>query len=164
MILATGLLVLAAGIVVLEILFPSFGVLGVAAATCYGFSLAHAFQVSAVWGWIFVGLGAVLLPSAIALALKIVPRTRMGRRLFLAAPTHDEIQRGVAPAADAGLVGRHGAAVTDLRPAGTAQIDGRRIDVVAASGAWVECGAAIRVVGVDGTRIVVDRAPVSGDP
>lgn len=52
------------------------------------------------------------------------------------------------------LVGRSGAALTDLRPAGLVEIDGRKFDVVTA-GEGVDRGAPVRVTEVAGNRIVV---------
>lgn len=54
-----------------------------------------------------------------------------------------------------GAVGR---AVTDLRPAGAAQFDGRMIDVVSEVG-FIERGAAIRTVSVTAFRVGVEIAP-----
>ena len=53
-----------------------------------------------------------------------------------------------------GLNGRDGQALTQLRPSGTALIDGRRVDVVT-EGGIVERGSSIRVVHVEGNRVVV---------
>ena len=47
-----------------------------------------------------------------------------------------------------------GVALSGLRPSGTASINGERVDVVS-EGAFIEQGAAIRVVVVEGVRIVV---------
>ena len=47
-----------------------------------------------------------------------------------------------------------GEALTQLRPSGTASINGQRVDVVAESG-LIERGAAVKVVAVEGSRIVV---------
>ena len=52
------------------------------------------------------------------------------------------------------LVGRKGTTITMLRPAGTALIDGQKIDVVA-EGTYVPKGSAIEVVQVEGHRVVV---------
>lgn len=52
------------------------------------------------------------------------------------------------------LVGLTGTALTNLRPSGTAEIDGRRIDVVT-EGGLIESGAEIKVVAVEGLRVVV---------
>jgi membrane-bound serine protease (ClpP class) len=45
-------------------------------------------------------------------------------------------------------------ALTQLRPSGTANINGQRVDVVT-EGGLIERGAEIKVVAVEGTRIVV---------
>jgi membrane-bound serine protease (ClpP class) len=52
------------------------------------------------------------------------------------------------------LLERTGSALSPLRPAGTALIDGKRVDVVT-EGQMVEKGARVRVVAVEGMRVVV---------
>src|SRR5688500_6675359 len=52
------------------------------------------------------------------------------------------------------LLGQTGATLTALRPAGTTVINGKRIDVVA-EGAFVEKGTTVKVVGIEGLRVVV---------
>jgi membrane-bound serine protease (ClpP class) len=55
------------------------------------------------------------------------------------------------------LVGRDGVAVTDLRPSGTAQVGGERLDVVT-EGEYLPQGSRIQVVQSDGYRHVVRAA------
>ena len=55
-----------------------------------------------------------------------------------------------------GLVGRTGKTVTDLRPAVTAWIEGRPVDVVA-EGVFLKKGEMVRVIAVEGMRVVVRR-------
>lgn len=55
------------------------------------------------------------------------------------------------------FVGQEGEAHTDLRPAGIVVIDGRKVDVVT-SGERVDKGARVRVVKVEGNRIIVRMA------
>ena len=50
--------------------------------------------------------------------------------------------------------GKEGKAITILRPAGTAEIDGRRVDVVT-SGEFIQAGTVIKVILVEGARVVV---------
>jgi membrane-bound serine protease (ClpP class) len=50
-----------------------------------------------------------------------------------------------------------GTAVTQLRPSGVANINGQRVDVVT-EGGLIERGAAVKVVAVEGSRIVVRAA------
>jgi membrane-bound serine protease (ClpP class) len=69
---------------------------------------------------------------------------------------HEQTGQRAATAPTADLTGREGVALTVLRPSGMALIDGRRFDVVAES-AMIERGSAVRVVQVDGTRVVVKK-------
>ena len=52
------------------------------------------------------------------------------------------------------LLNGTGVALTQLRPSGTASINGQRVDVVT-EGGLIERGAAVKVVAVEGARIVV---------
>ncbi|MDO4581540.1 MAG: NfeD family protein [Bacillota bacterium] len=52
------------------------------------------------------------------------------------------------------LQGQRGVALTTLRPAGMAMIDGRKVDVVS-SGEFIEAQAAVEVTLIEGTRVVV---------
>jgi membrane-bound serine protease (ClpP class) len=54
------------------------------------------------------------------------------------------------------LVGADGIAITPLRPAGTARIGDRRVDVVA-EGAFIASGEAVVVTVAEGARIVVRK-------
>lgn len=57
--------------------------------------------------------------------------------------------------------GSRGEALTDLRPAGTALLDGRRVDVVS-RGTFIASGATVRVVEVAGNRVVVREVSPEG--
>lgn len=52
------------------------------------------------------------------------------------------------------LLHQTGSALTNLRPSGTALINGRRVDVVS-EGPMIERGAAVKVVALEGLRVVV---------
>lgn len=60
------------------------------------------------------------------------------------------------------LVGKTGKALTDLRPSGTAEIDGKRVDVVTDS-EFIEKGSSIEVVEVEGIRVVVKEIKKTPD-
>jgi membrane-bound serine protease (ClpP class) len=90
-----------------------------------------------------------------AVGTRIFLRSRAARRLMLA-------DRGTASwkAADVGLgelVGKEGRTLTPLRPAGMVEIDERRIDVVSDS-EFLGAGVRVRVVEVEGNRVVVEPA------
>jgi membrane-bound serine protease (ClpP class) len=157
MTLAVALLIVAVGLVMMELAIPSFGLLSLGAATAYAFALVIAFDHGVTTGWTFVGLGVLLLPLAIAFGLKILPLTPIGRRLFLHAPLPDAVQHGTVPTEFKSLLGLEGEALTDLRPAGTARVSGHKVDVVA-SGRFISRGGRILVTDVNGTRVVVQEA------
>jgi len=54
------------------------------------------------------------------------------------------------------LLGAEGKTLSELRPAGIAILDGKKVDVVSA-GSFIATGAPIRVVDTSGNRIVVQK-------
>lgn len=108
---------------------------------------------SIAWAWRTEGWPTGL--GMLVLAVVIVPAVivRAARRLTLEAQVGGpgcEPVPGILP-------GTEGKAVTPLRPTGVALIDGKRMDVLT-NGEPVDRDAAIRVVSVEGNRVVV--APV----
>jgi membrane-bound serine protease (ClpP class) len=102
----------------------------------------------------------VLLLLLLALLLFLVLRSARGgmlyRRLILkSAATRQEGFAAVPE--DTAIVGKEGVVLTQLRPAGTGEIDGQRMDIVS-EGAFIAAGTRIQVVRVEGRRIVV--API----
>jgi membrane-bound serine protease (ClpP class) len=62
----------------------------------------------------------------------------------------------VAPKNQRDLLGKTGIALTPFRPAGTAKIEGMRVDAVTAGG-YIPAGTRVVVVLVEGTRVVVQE-------
>jgi membrane-bound serine protease (ClpP class) len=100
-------------------------------------------------------LGASLvITAAVAYAwLRHLPNSGRFAGLFLRGGAH-QADGYIAAAPRHDLVGQDGVAVTDLRPAGTAQIGPERVDVVT-EGEYVAQGQAVRVVRSEGYRHVV---------
>jgi membrane-bound serine protease (ClpP class) len=148
--LAAAALILGIVLLAFEILvIPGFGVVGVlgALSTLAGGVLAWT-RLGPLWGVL-----AIATSAAAALGMIwIFPRTPMGKKFLL-----QESQAGLrAPADDlAALVGLAGETITPLRPAGTARIGERRVDVVT-DGLYLEPGSPIRVARVEGARVVVE--------
>ncbi len=94
-----------------------------------------------------VGLGV-----AFTLFAKFFAKTKIGRELVLQTAT--DAGSGYVASQPSSLVGKRGLTATQLRPAGIADIDGQRIDVVSL-GDLIERGTTIEVVRVDGNRVVV---------
>ncbi len=103
-----------------------------------------------------IATAIVLTVIVFTLTVRAVPQNAWAHRLALAAAQGPEY---VASADHRDLRGRSGTAVSYLRPAGIASIDGRRVDVLT-EGEFIAQGTPIRVVRVEGARIFVE--PVSG--
>ncbi len=103
-------------------------------------------------GRIVLALLAALLASF--LLLRFMPRTPFGRRLILQGDLGTGHPYGSAPESDLRWLGKRGRTSSPLRPAGFADIEGARVDVVS-EGALIEPGTPVEVVRVDGNRIVV---------
>jgi membrane-bound serine protease (ClpP class) len=92
------------------------------------------------------------------LLLRFLPWLPYGRNLVLAAALPaGEGTTGGEPDAGQGAAPREiGRTLTPLRPAGTAELGGRRVDVVS-EGDFLEAGEAVEVLRRDGNRVVVRR-------
>ncbi len=157
------LLVVAFGVVLiaLEVLvLPGFGIAGVLglAALVAGLVMGMTGAGNTAQLLALVAarlLLAVLLAIGLSLfLLRFLTRLPGGRHLIL--ETRLDAGHGYAspPPEDSHWLGRRGTAHSVLRPAGIAEIDGRRVDVVS-EGELVEPGTPVQVMRVDGNRIVV---------
>ncbi|MCH7516288.1 MAG: nodulation protein NfeD [Bacteroidetes bacterium] len=99
---------------------------------------------------------SVSLVAAVILIIilaKFLPRTTIFNKFILA--VEEKKDAGfVSHSTTDELVGKEGVAITTLRPAGTAKIDGNRVDVVSES-EYIEKGQKIKVIAVEGIRVVV---------
>jgi membrane-bound serine protease (ClpP class) len=143
-----------AGIVLLiiEMFVPSFGILGILgiAGLIYGIASSAYDTGNALQSLGFASLVALAL---VVIFAYIFRKRGIWNRFIL----NDRLtaEQGYIPnESRASLIGLEGVALSTLRPAGIADIDGRRLDVVT-SGEFVEPGTPVRVTLVDGTRIVV---------
>ncbi len=156
-----ALILFGVGIVLLivEMYVPGFGVAGVSSLIAFALAIIFAADTF-LEGLVFTG---------------VVPRRHCDRRgrIFGAAVEreafvkfHPEGQNstdeGFSSAADdlRFLVGREGVAQTILRPAGRVSIENKVYDVIS-SGDFIAPGEKIRVLEVNGNRIVVASAAVA---
>jgi len=142
--LAVGYLLL-----LLEVFVPG-GILGVLGGVAILYGCYLAFGLSTAWG-----VTAIVGSVVVALVgVRLFLRSRMGKGLVL---EERESEGWKAPDERlAELVGREGRTLTPLRPAGMAEIDDRRIDVVTDS-EFIGVGVTVRVSGVEGSRVVVEQ-------
>jgi membrane-bound ClpP family serine protease len=151
---AIFLYVISAGLIVAEVLIPSAGLLAICAIACLVGGAWLFFQYSVAAGWVGLVVGLIMVPSLLALAYKILPKTRFGKRMMLAPPVRD---RGdaIPDTPELGeLLGRLGRVLTPMRPVGMCDFDGHRVECVAESG-YVEKERTVKVIHVEGTQVTV---------
>ena len=149
----TLLLVLGLGLLVAEFFLPTGGVLGVlATASLLGsFYLARMAPIGGYW---WAACEIALVASVWVGAVYGLPRTRLGRRIYLPPPTAVDLQEERPAAHPAGHLGRSGRALTPLRPSGTIDLGGRRCEAMAEFG-LIGAGATVTVVAVRSGRAIV---------
>jgi membrane-bound serine protease (ClpP class) len=99
-----------------------------------------------------VAIAGGLAVIGLLVLMRFLPHVAAGRKLVLGTflPRGGSVhEQETAP-----LLGRVGTALTTLRPAGIAEIDGRRVDVVS-TGEYIAAGQPIEVIEEAGSRIVV---------
>jgi membrane-bound serine protease (ClpP class) len=148
------LLIAAALLLLVEVITPTLGILGAAAIGAAGGAVIFAFRIHWIVGMLVL-IGCLIgLPVYLYLSVKILPNTPLGRRLFLkAAP---DATNDATPESKTlhDLIGKHGTAVTTLRPSGEVKVDGRRYDARAEYG-LIESGQTVEVIRASGTDVVV---------
>lgn len=148
MVLVVTLLLVGAILLLAETVLPGMiaGILGV---LCLVAGVAMGYQEfgATTGNWILFSTLVGLLIGFV-LWLKYFPESRFAR-LYTSKGTVGEIGTERPE-----LVGQSGVAHTALRPSGVAVIGGERVDVVT-EGAMIERGSAVKVIAVEGARVVV---------
>ena len=152
---AVLLLVLGMGLGILEIFFPSAGLLGFLAASSVLGAIYMGFKQGAAVGFGILMTAIVGGPMLVVLALKYWPKTAIGRRVLLMSPEREEVlPEDPHTAYMKALIGQVGQARCKMLPAGAITIDGRTIDAVS-EGVPIAEGQLVRVIEFRGNRLVV---------
>lgn len=138
-------------VIIAEFILPSAGLLTVAALGVIAYSLYLVFvNVSTQAGFIFVVIDILLLPILVILGMKLLAASPVTLRTTLSSKESGTAQSESHFA----LQGTRGTALTPLRPAGSALLNGKKYDVIS-RGEFLEKGSALVVTKIDGNRIVV---------
>jgi membrane-bound serine protease (ClpP class) len=167
------LFALGAGCLAMEIfVVPGFGVFGVSGILMIVGAIVMSSQswgnlesnadlkgVATTLGTFAAAIGLVVF-SGLTLG-RLLPRVPLFESIVLNPPNHDhDNEPRIAPelmasgTATSSLLGQRGESLSMLRPAGKARINGRMTDVVS-DGPFIPEGAALEVVQVTGSRVVV---------
>jgi membrane-bound serine protease (ClpP class) len=147
-----GLLLLVA-----ELFIPSGGALLAASlgALAIGVAMTFIYSDDPTIGVITLVSILILVPLLGRLLLQYWPKTRVGRRFFLHGPDEDATIASMPVNIELEqLRGHFGRAVSALRPAGVAEFDGKRVDVLT-EGFMVEPGQWVRCIDVKAGKVFV---------
>ena len=162
LLVVVGLSLLAAEIFVI----PGFGIAGISGIVCLvaGIYMSLTRVPIPQYTWDFMRLrdaGLTLILAAItfslflALTWKVFPRTRLARGLILAHEQAAASGYTVQTTADSqSSLGLRGKSVTMLRPAGRGRFGNKTYDVMT-RGEFIDTGASIEIIQVEGNRYVV---------
>jgi membrane-bound serine protease (ClpP class) len=101
------------------------------------------------------GVSAIFAGIGLGLMIWLLPKSPVLNRLFLQTSLEGNLASvGAGGIGVPSLMGRYGTAISDLRPSGTADLEGDRVDVVS-DGEFITRGSPLEVIRVEGRRIVV---------
>lgn len=140
----------------LEILSPGMGIFGVLGVILLFGSLFYTLGATVDAVYILAG-GTVLALVLFYFIGKRLPKSRLAAKFMLT--TQSTKEKGYSSQADKSkYLHQRGRTITILRPAGTVRIGKDRVDAVSA-GSFIERDVEVRVIEVEGTRVVVEPIP-----
>lgn len=141
-------------LLIVEMCHPGFGAAGVLGLVCL---VADIFLTAKTveQGLILTGIIAVIVVILLIISVTLVSKGKLPRTLTLKEST-DRASGYIGGESLEKYLGKEGRALTDLRPAGTAELEGERVDVLT-RGEYLEAGTDLTVIEVGGNRVVVKK-------
>lgn len=137
-------------LLIFEAFIPGFGIFGVGGVIAMGASIFLAVP-SEELAWRYLMWTAIAFMVAMVGIIRAISKRGLGKALTL----EDSAKNWQAARADlSALVGKEGTSLTVLRPAGTAEFGDQKVDVVT-EGDFVAVGHRVKIIRVEGTRVVV---------
>ncbi len=151
------LLLFVLGIVLLVFdLFTPGPILAILGVLAFLGATQQAFDQFGIWGGLLAfAAGAVLLVVAMYIEYGLLPKTKLGKKLFLHTPEHGA---SLSATSSAALTGKEAVALTPLKPTGQVEIEGKRYEARSLDG-QAEKGARLRVVGAENFSLTVTKLP-----
>lgn len=141
-------------LVISEMFSPGFGIPGITGLIFLVIGVVATAR-NALEALIMIVIIIIILGVALTLVLRSAAKGRISRTIVLK-DTLDKESGFTGTENLEHLIGKEGITITVLRPAGTADISGTKLDVVS-EGNFIPKDTKIKVIKVDGPRIVVRK-------
>ena len=150
-----GLLLLLA-----EIFFiPGFGLAGIVGITAILASIFLTFgNITQATYSILIALGVSII--GLLLLIKYIPSTRTWRKFILSTEQKKELGYTVGTKDLKLLSGKEGIAITPLRPSGIVEVNGKKLNALT-RGEYVDSNTKIKIISVEGNKIVIEAVDAS---
>ncbi len=161
LIIGIGLLILSVGLLAAELFVPSMGILSIVAGICAIIGVVCLWRYSDAWGLSGTLLVIIGGPALVTWGLKIYRHTSMGRKMLSIEADeelrtrleHEETERERLKS----LIGKTGTVLTDLRPVGVIEVEGKRYDALAEI-TLIRRGSKVRITSAEINEIKVRPA------
>ena len=118
------------GLLVAEIFIPSHGILGLAGLGIFAAAIYMTFRQSEAAGYIALLASLVFLPTIAVMAIKYWHRTPIGKKISPPNPVLTAADTGDWEARLSPYLGKVGKSLSPLRPVGTCEFDGQRLECI----------------------------------
>lgn len=137
-----------------------------------GFGLAGIGGIIAILSSIFLTFGNVIRATysilialgisivGVLLLIRYIPSTRTWRKFILFTQQKRELGYTVGTKDLKRLTGKEGIAITPLRPSGIAEVNDKKLNVIT-RGEYVSSNTKIKIIGVEGNKIIVEAVDAS---
>ena len=146
-------LVIGTALLILECFIPGIGVPGITGGIL---CLLGIFGIIPYIGWYVIFVIMAIIIIALLCIYFFARSAEKGKNPLVLSQRTDKASGFSANDDNSSLLNKQGEAVTGLRPAGIALIDAKRVDVVT-NGDFIEAGTPIKVVDIQGRRIIVEK-------
>jgi membrane-bound ClpP family serine protease len=141
-------------LIIVEVLSPGFGVPGISGIILLILGImftARGFLEAIV----MIALVLIIIGVLLVIFFRLASKGKLNNKIILVDKMNKEAGF-VGRSEPHSFLGKEGITVTMLRPAGSISIDGTRLDVVT-DGEFIPKGTKVRVVKVEGIRIIVEK-------
>ena len=145
------LFIIGISLIIVELYTPGFGAPGVSGLLCLIICIFVTVE-TIPQALILTGIFLVILVALFVIFYVLLSKNKMPRNLIL-----ETSEEGFSGTEDMQyLLGKVGTVVSICRPAGNVDFDGVKLDVVSL-GEFIETGATVEVIQIEGSRIVVKQ-------